>query len=114
MSLGHPIQLRLQLEKQFFYQEEAAKQGKPLASYLRERLDKEDETLQAIVSLRHEVATLRLMTEDIATKNVSSKLDDGDPALFEILMLLRQLCRPEQLKIAQGELNRLGYSARQW
>lgn len=112
MSLGHPIQLRLKLEKQFLYQEEAAKEGKPLASYLRDRLDKDDETLEAITGLRREVISLRLMVEDITTAK-SNHSNSSDPALFEILLLLRQLCRPEQLKIAQGELNRLGYSVRQ-
>lgn len=112
MSLGHPIQLRLKLEKQFLYQEEAAKQGKPLTSYLRDRLDKDDETLEAIESLRREVISLRFMVDDIPT--AKSSTSNCDPTLFEILLLLRQLCRPEQLKIAQGELNRLGYSIRQW
>jgi len=116
MSLGHPIQLRLQLEKQFFYQEEAAKLGKPLASYLRDRLDKDDETLEAIINLQREVTTLRLMLEDIAITKTGTSQSAGtvDSTSIEMLMLLRQLCRPEQLKIAQSEINRLGFSVRQW
>ncbi|RUR14046.1 mobilization protein [Legionella septentrionalis] len=115
MSLGNPIQLRLMLDKQFLYQEEAAKSGKSLAAYLRDRLDKSDETLEAITNLRREITSLRLMVEE-TTEAKSNLATPGniDPALFEILLLLRQLCRPEQLKIAQGELNRLGYSVRQW
>ena len=57
MSLGHPIQLRVTLEKQYFYQEEAAKLGKPLATYLRERLDASDDTLSAISSLQRDLAS---------------------------------------------------------
>lgn len=116
MSLGNPIQLRLTLDKQFLYQEEAAKSGKPLAAYLRDRLDKSDETLEAITSLRREITSLRLMVEETteAKSNFSTTQGNVNPALFEILLLLRQLCRPEQLKIAQGELNRLGYEVKRW
>lgn len=116
MSLGNPIQLRLMLDKQYLYQEEAAKLGKPLASYLRDRLDKSDETLEAIISLRREITNLRLMVEDITeTKSNHHTTEENiNPTLFEILLLLRQLCRPEQLKIAQGELNRLGYEVKRW
>lgn len=112
MSLGDPIQIRMTLEKHLFYQDEAAKLGKPLATYLRERLDSSDETMSAISSLQRELASLRFLLED------KSKEPDSptniEPSIFEILLLLRQLCRPEQVKIAQGELNRLGHSVRQW
>ena len=116
MSLSHPIQLRLQPEKQYFYQEEAARQGKPLASYLRERLDNNDEKLEAINNLKREVMSLRLMVEDIiaTSQNTPSNNDNANPTLFEMLLLLRQLSRPEHLKIAQGELQRLGFKVRQW
>ncbi len=116
MSLGNPIQLRLMLDKQFLYQEEAAKLGKSLAAYLRDRLDKSDETLEVISSLRREITSLRLMVEDMneTKSNNQGTQESVAPTLLEIILLLRQLCRPEQLKIAQGELERLGYEVKRW
>ncbi len=114
MLLGHPIQLRLKQEMQLAYQEEAASLGKPLASFLRERLEAQDETRAVLTHVRCEIASLRLLMEDIeAQKNIAGNNNSSsDATLLELLLLLRQLCRPEHVKIAQGELNRLGYSIR--
>ena len=112
MSLGHPIQLRVTLEKQYFYQEEAAKLGKPLATYLRERLESSDDTLSAISSLQRDLASLRFLLED--KPKASDTSAETQTSLVEMLLLLRQLCRPEQVKIAQGELNRLGHLVRRF
>ncbi len=65
MTLGDPIQLRLKIDKQLFYQDEAARLGRALSVYLRERLDASDETHEAIASLRCEMASLRVMLEDL-------------------------------------------------
>ena len=113
MTLGDPLQVRLKPAKQLFYQEEAARMGKPLASYLRERLDAADEAMGAISSLQREVMSLRLLMEDRALEK-NQVASNEPPSLCEILLLLRQMCRPEQVKIAQGELNRLGYPIRQF
>lgn len=104
MNLGDPIQLRLKIDKQLFYQDEAARLGRALSVYLRERLEASDETHEAIASLRCEVASLRVFLEDLRTP----KSTHNDATLLEMLLLLRQICRPEHVKIAQGELNRLG------
>ena len=110
MTLGDPIQIRLKIDKQLFYQDEAARLGRALSVYLRERLDASDETHEAIASLRCEVASLRVMLEDLVMPK--STPVNNDPTALEMLLLLRQICRPEHLKIAQGELNRLGLTLR--
>jgi hypothetical protein len=79
---------------------------------LRERLDSSDEALSAISSLQRELASLRFLLEDKSKE--SDCPANTESSLIEILLLLRQLCRPEQVKIAQGELNRLGHLIRQW
>ncbi len=110
MTLSDPIQLRLKSDKQLFYQDESARLGKAMSVYLRERLEASDEAHEAIASLRCEVASLRLMLEDLGMPK--SAPGNIEPTLLEILLLLRQICRPEHLKIAQGELNRLGLTLR--
>ncbi len=52
---------------------------------------------------------LRHMLEDLADKGTSAEVEsNGKALLMEIVLLLRQLARPEQVRIAQGELKRLG------
>lgn len=42
MALGSPVQLRLSPYQRMIYEDEAAQQGKALATYLREPLEAQD------------------------------------------------------------------------
>ena len=108
MSLSNPIQIRLHTEQHLRYEAAAARLGKPLATYLRECLEA-CENDHSVASLKREFLVLRHMLEDLADKPASVAVEsNGNPLIMEIVLLLRQLARPEHVRIAQGELKRLG------
>jgi predicted DNA-binding protein len=111
MSLSHPIRIRLNEEQFFRYESAAARLGKPLATYLRECLESHEDN-HSVASLKREFLALRHMLEDWTDKVPSNEVESGGhPLLMEIVLLLRQLAKPEHVRIAQGELRRLGVLA---
>ena len=108
MSLSNPIQIRLHLAQHLRYEAAAARLGKPLATYLRECLEAYEND-HSVASLKREFLALRHMLEDWADKPTSVAVESNShPQLMEVVLLLRQLAKPEHVRIAQGELKRLG------
>lgn len=108
MALSDPIQIRLHTEQHLRYEASAARLGKPMATYLRECLETYEND-HSVSSLKREFLALRHMLEDWTDKPTSSAVESsGYPLLMEIVLLLRQLAKPEHVRIAQGELKRLG------
>ncbi len=80
---------------------------KPLSTYCRERLLSESDVDAKLAEiLRHVTSRSEIDPMDIgaATDDVSY------PILIEILLLLRQTTAPKNLRVAHGELERLGLS----
>ncbi len=111
MALGDPIQVRLSPEKQALLEDEAARKGKRLATYVRELLESENDLQGALAALRREIASLHHVIEDLAdTGPRSDQSGSGSNAVqIETLLLLRAIAGPERAKVVWGELRRIGY-----
>lgn len=112
MALGDPIQVRLSPEKQALLEDEAARKGKKLATYLRERLEAEDDVHGELASLRRELASLHHTVEDLAAAGPRPAEGGGQGVTaiqIETLLLLRAVAGPDRMKTIRGELKRLGY-----
>lgn len=126
MALGNPVQIRLSAEKQISYEEEAERLGKPLATYIRERLESGDDMRAEVAALRNEVGgEVAALRRDVA--GVHHKIEDirasgdgrpendaGKPAadagvLIELLLLLRAAAAPDRMSMIHAELRRLGF-----
>ncbi|EBC1886512.1 mobilization protein [Salmonella enterica] len=109
MALGEPIKFRLTPEKHAQYEDEAARLGKPLGTYLRERLEADDAVRDELAALRREVASLHHMIEDLADAGPRGQAEPGtNPVQIETLLLLRAIAGPERMKPVKGEMKRLG------
>jgi hypothetical protein len=107
MALGHPIQLRLSPDKHLAYEEDAARHDKPLATYLRERLEASDDLRSELAALRQDIANLRHAFED---QKQAAPQDPTQSLLAEILLMLRAVGGPDRTKTVRAELARLGYA----
>lgn len=113
MALGYPIQIRLSAEQQAIYEDEAARLNKPLATYLRERLDSGDRDRAELDMLRQELSTglceIRKVIEDHCAgtqTQPTSIMHTSDGVLLEILLMLREIGGPERMRRTQAELKR--------
>lgn len=111
MALGEPIKLRLSVEKQQQYEDEAAGRGMPLATYLRRRLEQGDE-------LAEQITELRALIEDgfarVEGQGRTRPADAAAPAgiepaiLIEALLLLRSVVNEGKVGVVHGEMRRQG------
>lgn len=109
MALGEPIKFRLTPEKHAQYEDEAARLGKPLGTYLRERLEAADETRDELLAMRQQLTALHHMIEDLADAGPRGQAEPGtNPVQIETLLLLRAIAGPERMKPVKGEMKRLG------
>ncbi|MVW78083.1 mobilization protein [Bordetella sp. 02P26C-1] len=108
MALGTPIHLRLSPAKQLAYEEEAARVNKPLATYLRERLETGDALIGEFTALRSEIRA-GLVSGQHANVMITRQVNDA--LLLEMVLLLRELGGPERMKRTHAELNRQGVKA---
>src|SRR5690606_22205957 len=109
MALGDPIQVRLSPEKQALLEDEAARKGKRLATYLRELLEGENDLQGELAAIRREVASLHHMIEGLADAGPRGQAEPGTtPVQIETLLLLRAIAGPERMKPVKGEMKRLG------
>jgi len=111
MALGHPIQLRLNPDRQLAYEDEAARQSKALATYLRERLEAQDDEQARSESLRAELANGMAELRGIVERNgsnLSSNAIGEQSMMLELLLLLRAVAGPDRLKMTHAELKRQG------
>lgn len=113
MALGLPIQLRLEPQKQALYEEEAANKGLPMATYLRQRLTKDDVDHERNEALRREInngmAEIRALLSELDGASRGAEGGQLDQSMMlEMLLLLRAVAGPERMKMAHGELKRQG------
>lgn len=118
MALGNPIQIRLNVEKQAIYEDEAARLNKPLATYLRERLEADDSARGGLDTLRYEIgaglSAIRQAVEEGGGKASGTAIPAAAPSqinnalLLEMVLLLREIGGPERMKRTQAELKRQG------
>lgn len=108
--LGDPLTVRLTPEKHALYEAAAAHSGKPLSTYLRERLEEADKVAEELFALRRSVAGLHNKIEDLAeiAPSVEAAREDVSSPQVEALMLLRAIAGTERIKVVHGELRRLG------
>src|SRR5690606_1867346 len=109
--LGDPITLRLSVEQKALLEDEAARQGKRLSTYVRELLESENDLQGALAALRREIASLHHVIEDLADTGPRSDQSGrgSEGGTMEPRWLLRAIARPERAKVAWGELRRSGY-----
>ncbi|WP_212742450.1 mobilization protein [Rudaea sp. 3F27F6] len=99
--------MRLSLEKHALY-ESAAVEGKPLSTYIRDRLAAQDDVLATRRGLRQSIENL---TELVGTPQRHNKDTEQDRAIqIELLLLLRSIASPDKARMAQAEVLRLGLS----
>lgn len=96
------ISIRLSEEEHQSYVVAAAKLGISLSEYLRLRLASVNES-----DVADQIAQLRLTLLD----NPTDISDDLWPAVLEVVLLLRHICKPGDVRSAHAELERVGYSA---
>ncbi|CCJ51901.1 MULTISPECIES: mobilization protein [Pseudomonadota] len=111
MALAEPIKLRISPEKHAQYEDEAARRGKPLGTYLRERLEAGDSVRDELAAMRRELASLHHAVEDLAAAGQRPADGDGQGATavqIETLLLLRAIAGPDRMTTIRGELKRLG------
>lgn len=108
-----PVQVRLSPEKYERYENTAKLGGLPLATYLRNRLENEDQVLDVLEGLHdilQEVERRLLFLEDKTERSPGGV----DAVAIETLMLLRSLARGsgkrQDLEMIHGELRRQGFT----
>ncbi len=115
MSLEKTVTIRLSNEKYLIYEMRAASVGKKISPYLRDVL--EDMNFSSDVD--HKTANLEKMLKEMsdklealaiksdtlidANKSVSNE-DEIDNISFEMLLMLRAIAKPEQLKMAHARM----------
>ncbi|WP_310667214.1 hypothetical protein, partial [Burkholderia multivorans] len=111
MSLGEPIKLRLDVQKQYQYEEEAAALGLPLSTYLRQRLERGDDVAGQLGELRRAIADIDKrdpsagsQAQPVMRSEGGDKLSTG--LLVELVLLLRSIVPADKLNVVHGELRR--------
>lgn len=97
--LERPVSFRLSAESHSKYEAAAAQLGMRLSQYLRLRLEVDD-------SVSEQVSQLRLTMLDVAPN--SDTTARTNPALVELLLLVRRGSSPSELRAVHNELERQG------
>ncbi|WP_287955554.1 hypothetical protein [Achromobacter sp.] len=97
--LERPVSFRLSAESYSKYEAAAAQLGMRLSQYLRLRLDVDD-------SVSEQVSQLRLTMLDVAPNSDTTACTN--PALVELLLLVRRGSSPGELRAVHNELERQG------
>ncbi|HCG8016761.1 TPA: mobilization protein [Vibrio parahaemolyticus] len=118
MSLGDPVKVRFTLEKQLIMEDEAARLGKPFSTYIRGLVESAHDTADQFASLQREIASLRHQVEDLAENGIeitgnAGGISKGDQAaIYESLLLLRHISKPDHRQEVRAEMRRHGI--KQW
>ncbi len=104
------IHLRLSHAAWMRYSNDAVAVRKPLGTYLRERLERQDEQLVQLASIRGALERLAVSQAQPAAEALGGNRLAGVPtaALLEVLLLLRGSTKVDQLKAVWAELGRIG------
>ncbi|MBL8586011.1 MAG: mobilization protein [Bradyrhizobiaceae bacterium] len=113
MALSDPINLRLSIDRKRQYEDDAARRGMPLTTYLRRRLEDGDQVSEQLAELRR----LILDAQSGPTSHEDSPAGEAAPdpsgvpstaMLVEVLLLLRSVVDADKLRMVHGELRRQG------
>lgn len=113
-TLGQGVRIRLKPSSKERYEAEAAAHNKDLGTYLRERLESQDEVLDQLATIRYDLAELadevhrasRTVQEN-PRKKAQPHQHQADGMMVEILLLLRALS-PGKTTMVQKEVERAG------
>lgn len=110
--LASPLPVRLFADQKARYEELARASNTSLQSYLRDRLDADDQTLEVLGSLIDGFADLDRRLADIEERLTSEGGSDLG-VNYELLLLLRILVRnnggEQSIKMVQADIKRLGF-----
>jgi hypothetical protein len=101
-----PIHLRLSRAAWVRYSTEAAALSQSLASYLRQRLEREDELVAELASIRR--ALENSSASSASTAATSTPAGASPSMLLEVLLLCRSLAQHQRTETVQAEVRRLG------
>lgn len=109
-SLAPPIPFRMELEQKALLEAEAQRLGIPLQQLLRERLSIQAAVLGPVETLRKEMlyAIARRASAPSATDVQAPSGLVTDALFIEVLLALRQVMNPSQLRSIQNEIIELG------
>lgn len=108
MTLSYPVQVRLTEEKQKLFEELAAFNGKPLATFLRERLEDNYDIQRDVYELHCAFHELRKAIEITQKQDRENLKQESNAVQLEALLLLRALASSETRSMVTGELKRNG------
>lgn len=116
MTDKYPISLRLSCDKHALYEAEARARKLPLGTYLKQRLEKGDETIRAITNMQGSIELMQKKEEERQIVRGSASADDRDinqyrSMMLEILLLLRCTIQPHKVNMVQAEIQRQGLEA---
>lgn len=103
------VHLRLSHAAWLRYANDAAVLRKPLGTFLRERLERQDDHLQELQSLRGTLERLEASQAKPALHGEGGKAPADTPtaALLEVLLLLRGSTKVDQVRAVWAELERI-------
>ena len=105
------VRVRLHPQTLLLYKAQADSNNLPLGTYLRQRLEEQDRTLEQLHTFEERLRHLEQGIQDLInlvtteTKVPSSK---DDSLLIEILLLLRSASTPSRLRMIHAELEQQG------
>jgi predicted DNA-binding protein len=105
------IHLRLGRSTWERYANAAAEICKPLSTYLRERLEREDKQLEELASIRRTLESFSSsLSPDPASRASLTSVNAAShqAIVLEILLICRSIAQPQRTEVAQGEVARLG------
>ncbi len=97
---SNQVTIRLSDKAWARYSAQAETRGVALSTFLRQRLERQDEYLDSQLALSARPAATQQVTPSAPTVPASVHL--------EMLLVLRQIASPQKVDIARGELRRLG------
>lgn len=119
MSLDKAVTIRLSHEKFLIYEMRAASVGKKISPFLRDLLedldfssemDQRNANIEKMLrGLSDKLDAVSLKTDQMIDNEKPITNDDGiDNVSFELLLLLRAIAKPEQLKMAHARMREKG------
>lgn len=112
MSRGEIVRVRLTERQARVYEAEAERQGIAVSTYLRDRLEQEDRTLEELAEIRASIADMAdmLAQERSQPEGIDSAPSGGLPAgnQLEMLLLLRSMAGPQTTNMISEEVKRRG------
>ena len=101
------LQLRLDATAHARYSREAASARKPLATYLRELLERRNALEDRLATIEHALEELAAAATTRQAQPAKTPASD-QAVILEMLIVLRQLAGPQKADLAQKELKRRG------